>query len=142
MSDLEQRSRTPWPILLALGFAVLLLPGELLAHGVAAGDKGYILTSDACRISTSPRSQPTLSAASSMRTGTRPRFAEGGHPTRIPVHAGASLAGKLSSEASSTLSSGGVRWSPVRRTAGSRATLAGSTRSDSSCFAPEMEEAS
>src|SRR5688500_2373503 len=42
MSDLEQRSRTPWPILLALGFAVLLLPGELLAHGVAAGDKGYI----------------------------------------------------------------------------------------------------
>ena len=46
-----------------------------------------------------------------------------GEPARTPVHAGASLAGKLSSDASSTLSSGGESYPEVPRVAGRRRAL-------------------
>ena len=42
MTDPVHRPRTPWPALVVLGIALLFIPADLLAHGVAAGDKGYI----------------------------------------------------------------------------------------------------
>ena len=42
MTDLVRRSKVFWLMALGVLFALLVVPGELSAHGVAAGDKGYI----------------------------------------------------------------------------------------------------
>jgi hypothetical protein len=42
MSERARHSRAAWAVALGVLVALLVIPGELLAHGVAAGDKGYI----------------------------------------------------------------------------------------------------
>src|SRR5215208_8242092 len=42
MSDRVRHSGAAWAVALGVLVALLVIPGELLAHGVAAGDKGYI----------------------------------------------------------------------------------------------------
>lgn len=65
-----------------------------------------------------------------------------GHPTLMPVQAGASLAGKLSSEASSTLSYAGARtFLGARDTTGSCLSSPRSTRGGSARSAPGSGEA-
>src|SRR5688572_11616726 len=41
-ATLPLAARISWPALAMTSLALLLVPGEALAHGVAAGDKGYI----------------------------------------------------------------------------------------------------